>query len=610
MSRATDRDGGADRDSERELRRRGWRLVFHMLNHRRGTLGLGVLSAGLWTGARLVIPLLAAAAIDDGIIPNDGEEIVKYTVLILFVGIVQVGGFALRRYTAFRLGYRVETDLRDRLFAHLQRLHFAFHDEAQTGGLISRANTDLLQISQMLTLVPLFISSIFMLVGVAVVMVLASPLLALLSLGTLPILTYLAMRFSHRMGPLTFSLQHELGELSGVVEESVAGVRVVKGFGAESRQTDHLEARANTVLDRALASARLRAGFIPLLDLLPALSLVAILWYGGHLVIDGDLEVGQLVAFNAYILMLVVPLRLSGQLVAQASRASAAAGRVAEVLNTAPEITDPGTGTALPVGGAGEVRFEGVQFAYGDGPPVLAGLDLTLRPGEAVALVGPTASGKTTTASLVPRFYDVDAGRVLIDGVDVRDLGLHELRRSVGIVFEDTFLFTDTVRENLAFADPTASMDDVRRATQLAGAADFIDALPEGYDTVIGEHGFSLSGGQRQRIAIARAVLADPRVLILDDATSSVDPTKEHEIRAALGEVMDGRTTLIIAHRPATIALADRVVLLHDGRAVEQGTHEELLARSPLYRAVLAQAEAEAVEPVEPVEPAVAPEGA
>jgi ATP-binding cassette subfamily B protein len=563
-----------------------------MFRRRRGLFGLGVLSAVIWTGARLTIPLLAAAAIDDGIIGKDGDAIARYTILIVLVGFVQAGGFALRRYTAFRLGYRVETDLRDMQFAHLQRLHFAFHDEAQMGQLISRANTDLLQITQMLTTVPITLSSILTLAGVAFVMFLASPLLALLALGSLPFLTVMATRFSHRMGPVSASLQDELGELSGVVEESVAGIRVVKGFGAESRQTSRLDARTETVWDRAIAAAHLRAGFIPMLDLLPAFSLVAILWYGGHLVINGTLEVGQLVAFNTYILMLVVPLRLAGQLVAQASRASVSAGRVAQVLDTSPEITDSGSGAALPPGGGGEVRFEGVRFGYGDGPPVLDGLDLVLRPGEAVALVGPTASGKTTTACLVPRFYDVDAGRVLIDGVDVRDVSLRALRRAIGIVFEETFLFTDTVRENLAFAEPDASMDDVRRATALAGAADFIDALPEGYDTIVGEHGFSLSGGQRQRIAIARAVLADPRVLILDDATSSVDPTKEHEIRAALREVMAGRTTLIIAHRPATIALADRVVLLHEGRVVDEGPHQELLERSAVYREVLAQAAA------------------
>ena len=259
------------------------------------------------------------------------------------------------------------------------------------------------------------------------------------------------------------------------------------------------------------------------------------------------------------------------------------------MLSTDPLITDPPRGTPLPPEGKGELRFEGVDFRYGDGPIVLEGLDLVLRPGEAVALVGPTASGKTTVARLIPRFYDVNEGRVLLDGVDVRDLDLSDIRSAVGIVFEDTFLFSDSVRENIAFANPEAHLDQVRRAAALAGAADFIESLPDGYETVIGEHGYSLSGGQRQRIAIARAVLADPRVLILDDATSSVDPTKEHEIRAALREVMSGRTTIIIAHRPATIALADRVVLLDHGRAVEEGTHEELLERSVLYRSVLAQ---------------------
>jgi ATP-binding cassette subfamily B protein len=342
-------------------------------------------------------------------------------------------------------------------------------------------------------------------------------------------------------------------------------------------------------MDRALASARLRANFLPLVDFLPALALVIILGYGGHLVLQGQLQIGDLVAFNSYILYLLWPLRLVGMLVAQAARSSAAAGRIHELLVTDAAVADPARPSALPPNGGGELAFEGVSFAYGQGPPVLDGFDLVVRPGEAVAVVGATASGKTTIARLLPRFYDVDAGRVVLDGVDIRELRLRELRRAIGIVFEDTFLFTDSVAENIAFAEPDASMDLVRNAARLAGADEFIERLPNGYDTLIGEHGYSLSGGQRQRVAIARAVLADPRVLILDDATSSVDPTKEHEIRSALREVMRDRTTLIIAHRAATIALADRVVLLDGARILAEGTHEELLHSTERYRQVLAQ---------------------
>ena len=410
---------------------------------------------------------------------------------------------------------------------------------------------------------------------------------AWVSLPTMP-LSIAAARFSRKMGPISFQLQQELAELSGVVEETVSGIRVVKGFGAEELQVERLVTEADAVQGQALAASKLRSGFLPLVDFLPAIALAVILWYGGHLVIDGQMQIGQLIAFNSYILMLVWPLRMSGTMIAGASRMSASAGRVHEVLVTDPHIADPPKGgRPLPEGG-GEVRFEKVSFGYHDGAAVLDGLDLHIRAGEAVALVGPTASGKSTVARLLPRFYDVDEGRVLIDGADVRTLKVSDLRGAVGIVFEDTFLFSDSVRANIAFADPEATLEQVRRAAALSGAADFIDDLPDGYETVIGEHGFSLSGGQRQRIAIARAVLADPRVLILDDATSAVDPSKEHEIRSALREVMTGRTTIIIAHRPATIALADRVILIDEGKVVAEGTHEELVATSDRYRDVLA----------------------
>jgi ATP-binding cassette, subfamily B, bacterial len=580
-------------DAELAARRAGWRLMGGAIRPQARWVVAGILAGLTWTAARVTIPLLAAAGIDEGILKSDEGAVARFAVLIVAVGVVQGVSTGLRRYSAFRIALRVETNLRERLFAHLQRLHFAFHDEAQTGQLMARANSDMQQIHVVVVLLPLTAASLLTMAAVMVIITLKSPGLALLVLVTLPFLNVAATRFTRRIQPVTLQLQQELADLSGVVEESVAGVRVVKGFGAERLQATRLRREADSVRDRSLDAARLRAGFIPLVDLLPTMSLVAILWYGGHQVLNGDLDLGYLVAFNSYVLMLIWPMRMLGMLLAQASRSSAAAGRVHEILATEPAVADRTGARPLP-DGPGELRFEGVRFAYGGrtGPPVLDGLDLVVRGGEAVALVGSTGSGKTTVARMVPRFYDVDAGRVLLDGVDVRNVELRELRRSVGIVFEDTFLFSDTVRANIAFADPEASMDAVERAARLAGAAGFVEHLPDGYDTLIGEHGFSLSGGQRQRIAIARAVLADPRVLILDDATSSVDPTKEHEIRSALREVMADRTTLIIAHRPATIALADRVVLLGDGRVLAHGTHEELLARSARYRAVLAQAEA------------------
>jgi ATP-binding cassette subfamily B protein len=582
-------------DPDRTLRRDGRRLVADSLRVQWFWLLMGIVAALTWTVAKLAVPLLVAGAVDDGIVPGDSGAIAKYSVLILVAGIVQGAGMGLRRYTAFRMSYRVETDLRARLFAHLQRLHFAFHDEAQTGQLMANANTDLYQITQWLTLGPISLSSVLILIGVVIVMVTASPTLALLALGALPLLNIVAARFSRRLAPIGMEQQDKLGDLSGVVAETVSGIRAVKGFGAERLQEARLESEAEAVRDRSLEAARLRANFLPTLDLLPALSLAVILWYGGHQVLDGNLAVGDIIAFNLYIVMLIFPLRLAGQLVAQAARAMAAAGRISEVLATDRQITSPPHGKHLPADGHGDLRFDDVRFGYGDGPLVLDGFSLDIHPGEAVALVGPTASGKTTVARLIPRFYDVDGGAVVLDGLDVREVQLDDVRRAVGIVFEDTFLFSDTVRNNIAFADPDAPFDSVCRAAALAGAADFIEDLPDGYDTVIGEYGYSLSGGQRQRIAIARAVLADPRILILDDATSSVDPTKEHEIRAALREVMAGRTTIIIAHRPATIALADRVVLLDGGRVVDHGPHAELLERSPLYRTILADAAGAAV---------------
>ena len=553
----------------------------------------------VWTAAKVSVPLITSRAIDEGIIHPRSGALLKWTLVMVGVGLVVALSTGLRRYRAFSVAYHAETATRHRLFAHLQRLHFAFHDQAQTGSLMARAATDLQQITQLFTMIPISIANAMTVAAVSVLLLVLNWKLAVLTLILLPLLNVVAKMFSTRLHPAALGLQNELSALSGSVQETVSGMRVVKGFGAEDVFADRMRERADGVYTQAIRAARVRSQYLPLLDFLPALSLVPVVWYGGHQVLQGHLTTGQLVAFFQYVYMLINPLRMTGQIVAQAPRAVAAAERIDDILATDPAIIDDPTAVGLPPGN-GDLRFEHVSFAYDDGTVVLDDLELHLRPGESVALVGSTGSGKSTVAKLVPRFYDISGGSLILDGVDVRHLKIEELRRAIGIVFEDTFLFSDSIRANVSFADPYATDEQVERATRLSGAHDFILELPEGYGTRIGERGFSLSGGQRQRLALARAILADPRVLILDDATSSVDPTKEHEIRGALLEVMKGRTTIVIAHRPATIALADRVVLLGDGRVVADGTHESLLASSEEYRQVLARATQAPLQEVAP----------
>ena len=557
----------------------GWGLLRGVLREQRTGLTVGVLIGLLWSAGKVAVPKLTSLAVDRAVL-GDGS-LLLWSLLIAATGVIAGVFMAWRRWYAFRESRLTETRLRERLFAHILGLHVAYHDHVQTGQLMSRASSDLMQIQGFVVMIPLTISNLAMVA-------------AIIALAPLPALNLLATRFSRRIHPAVLAVQQEQAQLATVVEEAVSGVRVIKGFGAEKVTADRLRKEADDIRTVSLQAARVRSAFLPALDLLPNLGLLAVLAIGGHRVLDGAMSRGQMVEFMQYIGLLIFPLRNIGMTVAFGQRAAAALLRVNEVLSTGPAVADPEQPLRLPEGRAvGEVEFRDVSFGYGTGAVVLDGLDLHLAAGSSVAIVGATGSGKSTLARLLVRFYDVDRGTITIDGVDVRELTLSDLRHAVAIVFEDTFLFHDSVAANVAFSRPDASQEDIERAATLAGAHDFVMALPDGYATLLGERGYSLSGGQRQRIALARAILADPRVMVLDDATSAVDPSKEHEIREAMATVMKGRTTIVISHRPGTIALADTVVLLDAGRVAATGTHDGLLATSETYRAVLAALAAE-----------------
>jgi ATP-binding cassette subfamily B protein len=552
------------------------------------------MSGLLWQTGAILAPLIVSYTIDHGVVPQDGHALTVWLLALLGVGLLEVVAGGLRHIFAIRNRSATDARVRDAIFAHALRLDAAYHDRVGPGELMSRASSDSEHVARMMDAIGHTIGYALTVVAVAVVMLVIDVKLALLVLLPLPLVSLAAWLYSRRYDARTRRLQEAWADAATLVEETISGIRVVKGLGAGSALSGRFRGRSDTIVGRALEVARLDAVFNPVLEALPLLGITAVLWVGGRQVISGSLSLGAFVAFNAYVVMLVWPLRILGQRVSTLQKALAASARITEVLETEPRLREPRHPGEVDRPVRGDVRLEGVRFGHEGDKPVLDGLELELRAGESVALVGATGSGKSTVAGLLARLYDPDAGRVLLDGHDLRELRLADVRQAVALVFEETFLFTESVRENIRFGRPDADDDAVIRAAGLAGAAEFIAALPEGYDTVLGERGFSLSGGQRQRIAIARAILADPAVLVLDDATSAVDATKEHEIRAALAEVMRGRTTLVIAHRPATIALADRVAVLERGRIVEQGTHAELLGRSARYRALLALEEAAA----------------
>ena len=574
---------------ELDVRRRAaWRFVRAVIRSQTSGVAGAALSGLLWQAAAVSALLMVKQAIDHGILTKDSHSLLLWVGALLAVGLLEMAAGAVRHLYAIRNRARSDARVRDAIFAHALRLDASYHDRVGPGELMSRASSDSEHVARMMDSIGHTIGYVLTVFAVAIVLLVLDWQLALIVLIPLPLISFAAWAYSLRYHARTERLQERWGQAATLVEETVSGIRVVKGLGAGDALAAEFRRRSRSIVGRALDIARLDAIFMPTLEFLPLLGLLAVLWLGGRRVISGDLSIGAFVAFNGYVAMLVWPLRVLGQRVTTLQKAVGASARISEVLDAEPQLRDPRHPQLLERPVRGDVRLSGVQFGHEGGRPVLDGLDLHVAPGESVALVGSTGSGKSTIAGLLARLYDPDAGSVSLDGHDVRALRIADVRGAVALVFEETFLFTDTVRENIRFARPDARNEDVERAAELAGAAGFIADLPDGYETLLGERGFSLSGGQRQRVAIARAILADPAVLVLDDATSAVDATKEHEIRAALTTVMSGRTTLVIAHRPATIALADRVAVLEGGRIVEQGTHADLLQSSVRYRALLA----------------------
>lgn len=577
--------GTVDPDKEK-----GWlRRLFPIVRTHRALLIGSLTASAIALVAQVAVPAVISEAIDKALIDRSAS-LSAYVWVLIVLGVVR-GAFAFAsRYGLYRMAYRIETDLRSVIYRHLTRLSFSFYDRVQSGQIISRANSDIRSVQMFLGFAPLIAMSVLsFFLALAVMMTISVPL-TLVSIVTLPAVYVVGVVLRNRIFPLSWIVQQRTAELATIVDENVNGVRVVKSFAAEQRQINQLAKAARRLRWANCTTIDARARWAPFMENLPRIGLVIVLLYGGQLVIDGVIQLGALVAFNAYILMMQTPFRVLGFFLMLQHRARASAERIFEILDEHPDVVER-PGAVDLVSPAGRVELRHVRFGYGDGPDVLREVDLTIEPGETVAVVGRTGSGKSTLARLLPRFYDVRDGAVLIDGTDVRDLTLGSLRAHVGVVLDEPFLFSVSVRDNIAYGRPEASIEEVVAAAEAAQAATFVAELPAGYDTVLGERGYTLSGGQRQRIALARALLVNPRVLVLDDATSAIDVHVEAAIHDALEHHLADRTTIVIAHRLSTISLADRVVLLEDGVVAATGTHAHLMATEPRYASVLAHLE-------------------
>ncbi|HLF70172.1 MAG TPA: ABC transporter ATP-binding protein, partial [Actinomycetota bacterium] len=569
----------------------GWlRRTLPLLRHHRWRLRAVVIASVVSMFAIAGTPVVIRQALDQGIVA--GHSLRVWLILIVGLALVRFVSGYLVRYQAGRVSLGLEFDLRTLLFEHLQKLDLATHDNIQTGQLTSRANADVRVLQMFLAWMPVLISSLLMTVLAFGVMVTWNPILAIVAISPLPLVILVAMRMRERLFPAAWASQQRAADMADVVDDAVTGVRVVRAFGQEDRELDRFGDRALGYFRSQMRVFRYSARYTPTMALIPSLGFVLVLLIGGSYVHEGRLTIGQFLAFNAYVLQMIAPVQMLGMFIALAQRARASGERILEVLDSAPTIIDAPGAVDLQVS-SGKVSFQDVTFGYVPSESVLKGVNFEVAPGERVAIVGGNRSGKSTITTLLPRFYDPNAGVIKIDDQDIKNVTLASLRLQVGIVFEDSFLFSGTIRDNIAYGKPGATEDAVVAAAKAAGAHEFIVMLPGGYDAQVGESGLSVSGGQRQRIALARALLGDPKVLVLDDATSSVDVKTEQEILEALAVLLEGRTTILVASRPSTVSLADRVLVFDQGTLVETGTHAELMQRSGLYRELMGEASTE-----------------
>jgi ABC-type multidrug transport system fused ATPase/permease subunit len=559
-----------------------FRRLLGFLRPYRRTVIWSLVFAWAAMGMTVLIPLLVGDTVN-AINDKDRSAILPLALAIVGAGLVRLGLTAARRVIAGKVSVAVEFDLREAMYAHLQRLELGFFDSQQTGQLMSRATVDLQSIRFFLGYGLIFLTqNALTILFASVVMIVIMPWLAALALLPVPFVVFTAMRFNRLSRPALQEVQQRIAELTAEAEESISGIRIVKAFAREEHMLARFQRSVARVFDQNVYSTRLRAFYSPFLGFIPSLGLAVVLLIGGRQVIDQNLSLGNFVIFYTYLVMLIGPMRMLGMSLGMAQRAIASGNRMFEILDREPRVTSPPDAPPLP-DGPGRVEFRGVGLRYDGAEPALADVDLVVPAGRTVALVGPTGSGKTSLVALLARLYDPTDGAVLVDGADLRSVEVESLRRSIAFVADDSFLFSATVADNISYARPDATDEQIELAARRAQAHEFIAGLPDGYETVVGERGMTLSGGQRQRVAIARALLAEPRVLILDDATSSVDARTEAAIKDGLREVMAGRTTFVVAHRLSTISLADEIVVMEGGRIVDRGTHEQLLERSPLY---------------------------